>query len=112
MAIAVTIVGILAALGWVPVFRHFWKSWRARNNPISLAICGMVGFNIYLNSAIYLFMYNDPVWVAIVIGGVNIAILVNFYFSFRMAKKKFPDAISRGSGTDPLIRVIGGESSE
>lgn len=96
MAIAIAVIGVLVALGWMPVFRHFWRSWRKRNNPISLAICGLVGFMVYINLAVYIFMKNDPAWTAIVVGGVNVAVLLNFYLCLRWAKKLFPEAIKRG----------------
>lgn len=95
MAIAIAIVGVLVALGWIPVFRHFWGAWRARNNPISLAICGLIGFMFYINVAVYVLIHNDPIWTASVVGVVNIAVLVNFYACFRWAEKIFPAVTSR-----------------
>jgi hypothetical protein len=88
--IAIAVIGALVALGWLPVFHHFWRSWRKRRNPISLAICGLIGFMVYINVAIYIFLDNDPLWTASVVGGVNIVVLLNFYACFRWAEKLFP----------------------
>lgn len=99
MTFGIAIAGALVALGWFPVFRHFWKSWKIRGNPISLAICGLIGFMIYLNCAVYLFIQNDPLWTAIVVGAVNVIVLLNFYGCLRWAKKVFAD--ERGPIKDP-----------
>lgn len=105
MALAIAVIGVIVALGWLPVFRHFWKAWRSRNNPISLAICGLIGFMVYINLAVHIFIKNDPAWTAVVVGAVNVAVLINFYACFRWAKKLFPEAIEKGKRlTDEEIR--------
>jgi hypothetical protein len=86
-----TVLGIIVAIGWLPVFWHFWKSWKVRNNPISLAICGLVGFMMYINVAVYIFIQNDPRWTLSVVGGVNVVVLLNFYACLRWAHKLFPE---------------------
>lgn len=91
MTLAITIIGILVAIGWLPVFRHFWKSWRARSNPISLAICGLIGFMMYINVAVYILIKNDPVWSASIVGAVNVVVLINFYMCMRWAHRLFPE---------------------
>lgn len=91
MEVILAAIGAVVALGWVPVFRHFWKAWRARSNPISLAICGLVGFMVYINCAVYILIHNDPLWTAAVVGAVNIAVLANFYLCMSWAHKLFPE---------------------
>ncbi len=89
---AIVVVAALLAIAWLPVGAHFWRSWRARGSPVSLAICGVVGFQIYLSSSTWLFMKNDPRWVATVMLLGNLLTLANFYLCFRWQRKRFPDA--------------------
>lgn len=108
------VVAMTAALAaaWVPVGIYFWRSWRRRGAPLSLAICGLVGFQVYLNCGTWLFLKNDPRWVGSVIAIGNVLILSNFYLCFRWQKKRFPDARTNGvsrvdteADTNPRIRM-------
>lgn len=87
-SVVVGVTAVLAAL-WVPIGLHFWKAWRLRGVPLSLAICGLVGFQVYLNSGTWLFLGNDPLWVASVVAGVNLLILVNFYACLKWQNRRF-----------------------
>src|SRR3990172_12157880 len=42
------VVALVIALAWVPVLIRFFRSWQARKNPISLAICILVTLAVYL----------------------------------------------------------------
>jgi len=89
--IAVAITAVLV-VGWVPVGIYFWLSWRRRGAPLSLAICGLVGFPIYTNASTFLFLRNDPQWIAGILAGANALILGNFYLCFKWQSKAFPNA--------------------
>lgn len=80
------------AVGWVPVGTHFWRAWRLRGAPLSLAICGLIALQIYSNASAWLFIQNDVRWVISVLSVGNLVILSNFYLCMRWQKTRFPDA--------------------
>ena len=87
------VISLAVALAWVPVLLKFFRSWRERANPISLAIC------ILISTAIYLPVYTAvalplcwPVATIIVVGGVA---CVSFYLALWAARKRFRDIRSR-----------------
>lgn len=95
---AALLVALSTALAgaWIPVLLKFIRAWRARRNPVSLAICGVILLSIYSNIvviAVYAFSGN-PSWAAIATHVFNGLVCVNFYLSFMWARKRFPD--SRG----------------
>lgn len=84
----------LLALTWIPILLRFVRSWRARRNPVSLAICGIILLSIYSNVltiAVYA-LDGEPVWAAIATHAFNALICLNFYLAFEWTKKRFPDA--------------------
>lgn len=89
--IVVVAITAILAVAWVPIGIHFWRAWKLRGAPLSLAICGLVGFQIYLNSGTWLFFQNDPRWVSGVVAVGNLAILLNFWLCFKWQKIRFPD---------------------
>jgi len=88
--VVVAVTAVLAIL-WIPIGIHFWRAWRNRGAPLSLAICGLIAFQVYLNSGTWLFLNNDPLWVGTIIAIGNVLILFNFYFCFRWQGKRFRD---------------------
>ena len=110
----VVAVTAFLAVAWIPVGIYFWRSWRRRGAPLSLAICGLVGFQVYLNGGTWLFLQNDQRWVGLMLALGDTLILSNFYLCFRWQRKRFPNARSNGvkridteADTDPHIRSSG-----
>lgn len=68
---------------------RFVRSWRARGNPISLAICALIVQALY--APIYLVMALHDLWpiaTVITINGISCA---TFYVTIHCASRKFPD---------------------
>lgn len=96
MAVALIALSVALALAWVPILLKFVRSWRARRNPVSLAICGIIVMSVYANAialAVYAFDGN-PSWAALATHIFNGLVCLNFYLSFMWARKRFPDARS------------------
>lgn len=91
MELFATSLGFIVAAGWVPVLARFWKSWRARHHPLSLAICALISLMVYINLAVYFFVTSNPMWTSIIIGSLNIAIICAFYICLYWEKKIFPN---------------------
>ena len=86
----VPIVGaIVVALGWIPVFVRFFRSWRARGNPISIAICVLILFVLYL--PIYLTVTSSVSWPTATVIALDAIACVTFYVTFYYANRRFPD---------------------
>jgi hypothetical protein len=84
------VVGAVAvALGWIPVFVRFFRSWRARGNPISIAICVLILFALYL--PIYLPATSSMSWPFATVIALDAIVCMTFYVTFYYANRKFPD---------------------
>jgi len=83
---------ILLAVAWIPILIKFIRAWRSRNNPVSLAICGIIGLSMYTTTvsiAVYAFDGNTAAS-TLGIYVFNAIACANFYFAFRRAEKRFP----------------------
>lgn len=80
---------IIIALAWLPVLTRFFRSWRARGNPISLAICVLIGFAIYVPC--YLAIVFSPSWPIATVNAIDGITCATFYVAIRSASRKFPD---------------------
>lgn len=91
------VLAVVTVSVWIPALLKFFRTWKARKNPISLAIC----------TAILLIMWEAIGRIWEITGAVNssaamiaftcLSTCVGVYFnlSFLWAKKRFPDV--RGS---------------
>jgi hypothetical protein len=87
-------VEFIAALLWVPVLIKFWRAWRARRNPISLAIAGLAAFAAW-TCALPHWVFSvevDRTWLGWGVTVLNLAVASNFYVAIHRAKGKFPEA--------------------
>jgi membrane protein YdbS with pleckstrin-like domain len=90
MNLALLVTSAILAVAWIPVLVRFFRNWRTRANPISLAICFLVAFSIYLCFVPFLGpSNNDPLLTALVIEGVNAVTCLFFYVSFGWARRKW-----------------------
>lgn len=79
---------------WVPHIYSFYKSWQARKNPISLAICLTVTFVAFTNLYLFLAIYDTktPEAVqAVAYGFASAAVVIYFYVARRCAARTFND---------------------
>lgn len=84
-----TMIAITAA--WTPIFLKFFRTWRARHNPVSLAICGIIALTIYSN-AISLGVStfdSNPLWSTVAVIAFNCIACLNCYLAFRWSDRKF-----------------------
>lgn len=82
-------ISVAITLLWIPVLLFFFKNWHHRDNPISLAICGiifyinycdwMTGWSLCLNETSLLY--------AMHVG--EFCTVIFFYISLRWARAKF-----------------------
>lgn len=77
------------ALAWIPVLLRFFRSWRERNNPISMAICVLILFALYL--PVYISYAFTLSWQTATIVALDIITCITFYVSFFFAARRFPD---------------------
>ena len=91
---------VLAA-AWLPIIHKFYVSWRARKNPVSLAICWLILVVAY-SHALYILTTSfeaDVAWVVAISLTFSLVACVNFYVSFYWSSKKFKD--QRRAATPP-----------
>lgn len=94
---AVPIVALVVALAWLPVLLRFIRSWRARGNPISLAICVLVLMALYVPP--YLASTLPRSWPVATVVAIDFIACSTFYVTIYYASRKFPD--TRGPSTPP-----------
>lgn len=92
--IIVIVVSTILAAAWIPVGIHFWRSWRQRGSPLSLAICGLIGFPIFTNVSSAVFLGQQPALTVDVLVGTNFLLLLNFILCFKWQKDRFPESRS------------------
>ena len=104
---ALLVTSAILAVAWIPVLIRFFRNWRARANPISLAICFLVTFSIYLCFVPLMGAGSDPMTMALVVEVVNAATCLFFYVSFGWARRRWsPGDPSghEGAGREPPRR--------
>jgi hypothetical protein len=87
-AVAVTLSIVLGLL-WVPIGYFFYKSWRERRNPISLAIVGLIFVSIWTDVTTWLLLHVNWKITLVALRAVNALAMVNFYLSIRWANRKW-----------------------
>ncbi len=98
------VLSLALATAWIPIFMRFLHAWKARKNPVSLAICATISFLIYRTIVPVLVELNLGTWavaddLTMLFNGF---VLLNFYVSFHWSAQRFPDARRRsGSTTAP-----------
>ena len=89
---------LVVITAWIPLAYRFFASWRQRRNPISLAICTLIGLFCYtlagVNAAKADFIELGTLEGLLL--GFGVLVAVNFYVSFMWSKQRFPDSRSKG----------------
>jgi hypothetical protein len=88
------VAAIALAIAWLPIFMHFFRAWRGRRDPVSLAICLLVAF-VSWGSAIpyWIVTNNDAQSLVFLILVFDLIICVTFYISLRAARKKLETTV-------------------
>ncbi len=87
------IVVLVLALAWIPIILRFYRQWRNRKNPVSLAICLILFFIIYGDIGAFLIyqgVLNSTV-VRLAWEGVQLCICAYFHTAFWIADRRFRD---------------------
>lgn len=94
MADVLVFLSTALAAAWIPILIKFVRAWRARGNPVSLAICGIILLSIYSNIlVIAVYAYDgNPRWAAYATHVFNGLVCANFYLAFVWSNRRFPDA--------------------
>ena len=87
------IAAVVVALGWLPVFIKFFRSWQARTNPVSLAICILVALAIYLPT--YAVLTLPPSWPLATFLTLDSFSCIAFYVAFWWSHRYFKSDRSR-----------------
>lgn len=80
---------VTLALAWLPVFVRFFRSWRARGNPISIAICTLILVTLYV--PVYLAGCIPSSWPLATVIALSVIACATFYGTFYYANRRFPD---------------------
>lgn len=88
---AVSLISCGIALFWLPITLRFYKAWRLRQNPISLAIAWLTMVVSYAHMIVGFDRAGGipPIWILSLSVGLSATACANFYFAFFWAKKKF-----------------------
>lgn len=91
MTTALSIAAGFVAVLWLPILGKFFRAWRDRRNPVSLAIGLIIALMVYLSVLVVLVasFKSSFVWAVIVGLLFDFGICVNFYIAFRIAEKRF-----------------------
>jgi predicted permease len=98
MIVALLCLSVLLFFGWIPILIQFFKNWRTRSNPISLAICFVVAFSIYLCLVPFLGKAADPEVAALALQVANGVTCVFFHAANSWAKRKWSPVDIDGKG--------------
>jgi hypothetical protein len=83
----------IAVCAWAPILIRFYRNWKRRQNPISLAICSAITLLMWLAVAGIWEVSGDvrAEVVSFVSTGVSIVVAGYANFTFYLAAKKFDD---------------------
>lgn len=103
VATALSLVGLTLIAAWVPILLRFFRAWKQRHNPVSLAICGVVLLIIYMNVLLIMVSsFKASLFGALLIGlGFNVIACFNIHIAFRWSEKKFHDQRSSVTKVEP-----------
>lgn len=83
------LMAIALALAWIPALLKFFRAWRLRTNPISLAICLLIAFVGYLPVFVTATAMLSSPWDVATVLGVDAVICASFMGAILWANRKF-----------------------
>lgn len=90
MVVKLGILAVIQCLLWAPIAYKFFKTWKKRKNPLSLAICLNIFYIIYVGAVPYWISSKTDIRLAIGTMLVfNLLVCSNFWLAIRNDKTKF-----------------------
>lgn len=83
-------VTVAIAMAWIPLLLKFFRSWRDRANPISLAICFLIILASYSPLWVSLGPEKPWSWAGLLV--IDSLVCGSFYVALLMARRRFPDS--------------------
>jgi hypothetical protein len=85
---------LLATVAWLPVLAFFFRNFKTRNNPVSLAIGTLVALSmLYVGPVDYWLTSGtaNKEWVSLTFDILSVAVCIHFYLAIRWSRKRFQD---------------------
>lgn len=91
---AIVVLSCVLGLAWLPLAFRFYRGWKHRKNPVSLAIFAACLLFTYTNFLFALALTDQTTWrfFAIASHVFDGIVVLNFYVSFYWSDKKFESA--------------------
>jgi hypothetical protein len=89
MGIVRLVVAAVVAVAWIPLLIRFFRSWRDRENPISLAICFLIIMASYTPLWVAVGPENPWSWAGLLV--IDSLVCGSFYAALLMARRRFKD---------------------
>jgi hypothetical protein len=85
----IAVLSCVLGLAWLPIALRFYRRWKSRKNPISLAVFAGCLLFAYTNVLFALTLMNRTTWqfFTIALHGFNGVVVLNFYISFYWSDK-------------------------
>lgn len=96
---AIVVLSYALGLAWLPLAIRFYRGWKFRKNPVSLAIFAACLLFTYTNILFALALTDQTTWRFFTIAShaFDGVVVLNFYVSFYWSDKKFEGARSGDS---------------
>jgi hypothetical protein len=90
----IAVLSCVLALAWLPLAIRFYRGWKSRKNPVSLAIFAACLLFSYTNILFALALTDQATWqfFAIATHAFDAVVVLNFFVSFYWSDKKFEGA--------------------
>lgn len=91
---AIVVLSCVLALAWLPLAVRFYRGWKSRKNPVSLAIFAALLLFVYTDILFALALTRQTTWhfFAFATHAFDAVVVLNFYVSFYWSDKKFEGA--------------------
>ena len=94
MSLIHIVLATLAGIAWIPILFFFFRNFKERKNPLSLAIGTQVGLAmLYVGPLDYWLTTGsaNKHWVFLIFDILSITVCIHFYLAIRWSRRKFND---------------------
>jgi len=90
------ILSVISAALWIPILTKFYKSWYARQNPVSLAICSLILLILWMAAAgVWIFSSDvSQELITVCSSGLSAMVAIVFHVAFYWSDHRFTDSRS------------------